>query len=367
MNIFIGFSFYGAGNIGDDLMLQGFVDGVLDNLGDHCNIFCCISKDRIASQQLRFPAISWVPDIMKERLRLLNISDFWLGVGGTPFQGSSGDWLLEQIAFDLDHLHPSTTAVMLGVGAETEVLRYSNLVSKICNRLNTIFTRDISSADILLNGVGVTRSKVKSAGDLAHPALKSLFPGAARRGLFKTGICFYQEKCSRDTLRSLRAFVNSKGDESRVVFFANETRLVGFERTLYYRMYPRHLLRFWLNNDRPVLLIPRYEVSSIEQLVSHFQQFNIVLASRYHALLTAAWAGCHVVALGRSSKITTLAVQLDIPLVHDPYDLSQLHAAFHAASRVNRDKLETLRDATLKSCADVVQLIESQSHRKCTS
>lgn len=363
MNIFLGFSFYGAGNIGDDLMLEGFIDSVVKPLGGQCKFFCCIHKSRIASQKLRFPAIKWISNIPEERLRLLKKADMWLGVGGTPFQGTSGSWLVDQVVYDLDQLSPAAPAVMIGVGAELEVLGYAQLTTRICDRLSRIYTRDVQSANILVDELGVNASKVRASGDLAHLALKNIFSSNSCNLPGRTAICFYQEECQDQTLSSLREFAISKSKDSIILFFANEVRRSGFERSLFLRIFGRrHWIRFWLNRDRPKLLIPRYQSSPISRLVFHFSRFDTVLSSRYHALLTAAWAGCRVVGLGRSSKISALSDELLIPLVLDPYLVSELQEASSKAPLVDRTKLEELHSAASDSCAELIQLIKMLAH-----
>ena len=60
---------------------------------------------------------------------------------------------------------------------------------------------------------------------------------------------------------------------------------------------------------------PDYDAANAHEMIEHFEDYSIVISSRYHALLTAAWAGARVAALARSSKLRFLAEELDVPLV----------------------------------------------------
>jgi polysaccharide pyruvyl transferase WcaK-like protein len=86
----IGFNFYGAGNIGDDLMLFGFLQA-MQQRGDRISLTCC-SPYSLAPLRRRFPQIDWRPDTEAEREEAMRHADIWLGVGATTFQLKSGQW-----------------------------------------------------------------------------------------------------------------------------------------------------------------------------------------------------------------------------------------------------------------------------------
>ena len=59
MHLHIGHTFFGAGNIGDDLVLAGFLDGISGAPGLRLT---CGTRYDIASQRRRFPQIEWSVD-----------------------------------------------------------------------------------------------------------------------------------------------------------------------------------------------------------------------------------------------------------------------------------------------------------------
>lgn len=94
--IHIGHHFFGSGNIGDDLMLAGFLDLAGTWLAG-ATFTCSTPFDR-ACQQRRFPAIEWLPYEPAVRAASIEACDAWVGVGDTPFQTDVGTWLLDHLA-----------------------------------------------------------------------------------------------------------------------------------------------------------------------------------------------------------------------------------------------------------------------------
>src|SRR5262245_9671031 len=94
--IHIGHHFFGAGNFGDDLMLQGFLDACA---GREDTFTCCMP---FGSQHRRFPRVEWRSYEAAAREQSVRDCDVWLGLGGTPFQSDSGPWFLEHLAEELE-------------------------------------------------------------------------------------------------------------------------------------------------------------------------------------------------------------------------------------------------------------------------
>lgn len=85
-----------------------------------------------------------------------------------------------------------------------------------------------------------------------------------------------------------------------------------------------------------------FNLKSTAELVSHYPECDTIIASRYHALLTAAWAGCKVVSIERSSKVTVLAELLGIPEVKKPITSGKLFSALEKAKLIDRNILNSL-------------------------
>ncbi len=87
--------------------------------------------------------------------------------------------------------------------------------------------------------------------------------------------------------------------------FANDANTDGmFEHGIYKKMigpFERKLTR-----GLSFLLPLYFEKRPLTLLLEHYRVCSTIMTSRYHALLTAAWAGCKIVALERSSKLLPL-------------------------------------------------------------
>lgn len=349
---FLGFSFYGAGNIGDDLMLDGF----LTQGGSGLHLVGYVPRP-VSCLVRRAPDVTWMHDVPGERRQGISTAQRWIGVGDTPFQATSGTWLLDQIADDMAVLPGHAIATMCGVGAESEVMRHRDLVVKICARLDRIATRDAFSAEILLDCLPPEqRSKIRVGSDLAHISLKRLFPSAPDQGPRRhgVGICYYSESINPSNFAALQEMIRSSSRRERMVLIANETR-PEFESDIYSRM----LGWKWLRNAFPSLLAPRiilppYQEGGLEELVGFYADIETVLSSRYHSLLTAAWAGCRLAALSRSSKIVALAKELDIPLVSEPFTPQAIRTAIQEARVVPRAQLLDLALLAASSVHDTL-------------
>jgi hypothetical protein len=82
MDNLLGFDFYGTGNIGDELMLDGLpgAGGAADAIPLQCVIR---DERRITTLARRFPAVQWT-SAEEKRYRK------WMGVGSTPIQCTVG-------------------------------------------------------------------------------------------------------------------------------------------------------------------------------------------------------------------------------------------------------------------------------------
>jgi len=335
-NLFLGFGFYGAGNIGDDLMLQGFLQEFVG--ASSPRLTCSLPAKWVPTQQKRFDCIDWLSLSTEERKEKLTSFDCWIGVGGTPFQATNGPWLLNGILSDFEAA-PGTRKFMIGVGCEKEVLRERSLAQRILNMTDFIWTRDEASRKVLVDDLGADPKKVSLGGDLAHLSLRKIFPASAESQTQQSvGIVYFTNSDETDSRAAIKKFIGNFPSDLKPIFFANDVRKKGFEKTTY-----KELFSTWkrLRGTSPRFFTPDYAAENVEELVSHYRGFSVIMACRYHALLTAAWAGCRVVALDRSSKIRFLASELDIPLVATPFTEESLHEGFMNAKRVSRQLLES--------------------------
>lgn len=356
MKLFLGFDFYGAGNVGDDLMLAGFLDILLQHPSVRIS---CIIPHNIRCLSRRFPEVEWLSSSQSNRAEIISRHDCWVGVGDTPFQIMSGPWFLNRILMDIDTIGArSTPMYMLGVGAESEALKAKDVVSQIARAMKHVWTRDKFTYHLLTDRFLLNTGKVTIGSDLANIFLEEIFsevsPISNRQ--YELAVTYYAERHNKTDINQLRKFIKHIGSHKSTIFVGNETRESGsFEYGIYRTLFGG--VRKLIKKKSVDYYMPDYENSNLDELVKHFQDYKVVMASRYHSLLAAAWAGCRSVALARSSKIEALANELNIPLLKSPFSLESFYDGYEKAEYVSRECLKQMaasaRNSVLGFCSRI--------------
>jgi len=348
----LGFNFYGYGNVGDDMMLAGF----LKVWPESRPLFSVVSRSQCSILSRRFPNVKWIAEGGAEPEY-----DLWLGVGDTPIQVLSGLFFLEYLEVELERARSNgAKVVFLGVGAEREALRERARFSKVLENVDLLLTRDAATHQILVHDFAIEPSSVYLGGDLAHIYLQEIIGpqwGLADRPL-EIAVNYYAErKRRRSSLVALRWLQEQQSMAKTVAFLSNEARLLdGLEA----RHYAELAWVTCLNSRREAvaLLSPNRWAASLDDMVAHFATIQTVMSSRYHCLLLAAWSGCRTYGLGRSSKIESLCGDIDIEftseraLSNDALDRGMERAKRVPLSLLN-SKADRSREAVRRALAQV--------------
>lgn len=341
MKLFMGFNFYGAGNVGDDLMLAGLTEHLKSKPDYEVSCFCPYN---INSQRKRFPEIKWYKEYRRinilhsyYRQRIIKKHDKWIGVGDTPFQNTGGSWLVDHILNDCEKI--SIPKYMLGVGAEKEAIDLKDRISRIIDSMEKIWTRDRFSEEFL-SYISKNEGKYKiiEGCDLANISLYKIFKknNELDNRKIDIGFNFFAEEKNIEDINQICDFINKISSNKSILYFANETRKGPYFEYGYYKLINKRI------QSKIQFFSPSYSDDTIEDLVSHYKNYKVVITSRYHSLLIAAWAGCKVVCLHRSSKVSELAKQLDIPIVMPPFTAENIQNGYESAKTVEIRKLEEL-------------------------
>jgi hypothetical protein len=330
----LGFNVYGAGNPGDDLTLAG----TLELLPPHVRVVGYLPLAHLGPMRIRFPRVEWLPAPGPAP----RADEVWLGAGVTPIQVLSGSGFIRHLETELLGRRYRRT-VMSGIGVEEEALPEAARFRRILERVDFITARDDMSAAFLIRELGVPPSRVRAGGDLANLFLEtasSVEPDNRDRPV-TVAVNFYRERFDLRSRLALARFFRHRPRGEYWCFLLNETRTFPHSERALYRVHQglwglanRH---GWLPMITPNYLSPR-----IEDLVSHLAHIETVLATRYHLLLAAAWYGCRVCGIARSSKIAALCGDLDIPIIDGPLTERTLHRGIAAARRVDRERLVDL-------------------------
>lgn len=338
-SVFIGHDFFGAGNFGDDLMLDGFLRS-LDDFDARGAVVACIPHD-IESQRRRFPAIQWLESSdPQQRERALQDCDVWLGLGDTPFQLTSGPWSLDHLDRERELcLRLGKPMVFLGVGCEGPETVQDPRARRVIQAAERIWTRDQRSAEAI--ALVAEPGVVEAGADLAHIAL-----GAAHRPALEP-----------DVLGLLLAFETAGTVEMQAVERLLSRRAAGGTRWMIQEARSFPFSERW-NFSRLSegaqhsldLMAMDYSTDTLEEFLAHFGAPGTVLSTRYHGALIAAWHGCRVGVIARSEKLAGIASDFDVPCLERVCESWQLAILMWEAVAVETSRLHAQRDRAMAMC-----------------
>jgi hypothetical protein len=162
-------------------------------------------------------------------------------------------------------------------------------------------------------------------------------------GEFKLGVIIGYDTLSKRDLASIKDALNTL--RHPVAFITGDCRDgPGFEYQLF-KSWTKH----WFSPLRGKLVLrrPDYDRCALLDLVKPVTECETILSSRFHGILTAAWFGCKVAALGRGTKVTALAKECDIPCVEPPFDAEKIRETIKNACPVDRNRLREIKEMSL--------------------
>lgn len=298
--IYIGHHFWGSGNIGDDLMLAGFL-AACEQAGYSPDLTCAVlpSVD-LASQKLRFPQIRWLQYDDPIREAAIREADVWLGLGDTPFQMDSGTWfemhLLSDFYLCSRHNKPM---YFLGIGVESAQALDTDNIRTVLGNVNHVWTRDAQSAALL--GATEVQNKITVGADLANIVL-----AMQERPQPEPNSIAFVLNFERPEAFSQQGIVDvlDRTSGARQFWLAQEVRAVGHTERALYAELPEQV------RERVPVQVPDYAGARTQDLLATWPSVEQLVSSRYHALLVGAWQGSRLVAIERSAKVWGLTEQL---------------------------------------------------------
>lgn len=346
--VFLSFDFYGAGNIGDDLMLEGFLN-CFEN--QEIEFHCCVPRN-FTHQQFRFDKVKFSD--YKRREETAGGCKIWVGVGDTPVQVKSGEWFINRLEADSEMKNKYNPVIyFIGIGAEKEAVSRKDTFTKILKSVDHIWTRDNATTSVLTNDFNLSSEKVTTSSDLANIFLKTIFsdPEVIYGRKYELGFCYYDENSDTKDLNNAETFLK-KFKKGKILLFGNDVnKKVNFEYALYEKMFSG--IRKFLYRHINIHIPDYFGKVKTDRLVDHYSECKTVMTSRYHALLTAAWAGCRVISIERSSKVTSLAEELGIKEIRKPITRDKLEQGFNDAETVDRNLLLKLHLNALESVSEL--------------
>lgn len=284
-------------------MLGGFLRA-LGEIDPGARVTGAVPFDREALER-RFPGTRWHGMETAARRECIAACDVWLGLGGSPFQHARSRWFVDHLEEEASLCRELAKPMwFLGIGVQTQEELADPAVRSVCAQARGIWTRDGASAKRIEHTN--PEARITAAADLAHVHLEAQPPPAAEKGTVAIVANFdFGEWPGRDA--ALDALESS--GPSRKIWLAQESReLPGAEHALY-RGLPEWRRRGW------ELVSPDRAGASLEAVIAGWPGTEILLTSRYHAALTASWAGSRVVVIGTNEKLRAAAEELGAPLI----------------------------------------------------
>jgi polysaccharide pyruvyl transferase WcaK-like protein len=346
--IHLGHHFYGAGNLGDDFMLAGFL-GATRQLAPEATFTSCVPFP-LEPLRRRFPDVAWLPYDDATRARCITDCDAWLGLGGSPFQSAQSRWFVDHLIADAAHCAQAGKPMFfLGVGVQTTVELAAPDIRRVCDQAVRIWTRDTASAERLA-ALGAAE-RIAAAADCAHLWFRDVRPPAAATGRltlvanFDYGTWPGQAEC----LSALEKFTASER-----VWLAQESReLPGAERALFATLPSEQRSRWrFVSPEEPGMPLPT--------VFARWPSGEWLVTARYHAALAGAWAGSKIVVLDTNEKLRAAAREFSAPLLSPDARESDIMKALAAATTVNHE-VRSQAEHAFRACAEFVQAVNQRS------
>lgn len=353
MRIHLGHHFYGAGNLGDDFMLAGFL-AALRTLAPTATYTCCVPFP-LDPLRRRFPAITWLPCDEPSRAKCIAECSAWLGLGGSPFQSALSRWFVDHLVSEAALCaHAHKPMYFLGVGVQASAELADPDVQRICAQAAAIWTRDDASAERL--AALPLPPPIASAADLAHLFFRETPPPAASAGRLTLVANFDYGAWPGQAafLTAAQASVPGLAITERVWLAQESRELPGAERALYGAL-PQ------VEQARWSLCIPDVSPTPAESLASAVGRWpsgEWLVTARFHAALAGAWAGSKIAILATNEKLRAVSRELACPLLATDADAATVTHTLQSLSSqagVARAALDLAADRAFDACAAFVR------------
>jgi hypothetical protein len=320
VRIHLGHHFYGAGNLGDDFMLAGFL-AAMRVLAPRATYTCSVPF-ALEAMRRRFPEVSWHPYETALRERCIAECDVWLGLGGSPFQHALSRWFVDHLAEDMALCERGRKPMFyLGIGVQSRAELIDPVVRRLAAHAAGIWTRDPASAEYLASLP--VPPPIEAAADLAHVFFRDGSPPAARAGrlTFVPNFDYHAWPAQDVFLGALEAWPARER-----IWLAQETReLPGAERALHAALPAERQARWRLE-------VPDVPGAPLAKALGRWPSGEWLVTARFHAALAGAWAGSRVVVIATNEKLRAAARELHCPSVSPDTDAAGLTRALHAAA-----------------------------------
>ena len=157
----------------------------------------------------------------------------------------------------------------------------------------------------------------------------------------------------------IKEFINYlKGKESKLKLLVNEVRSK-FEKKLYKKLLPWYMFGKLKGLHVEIDSPPYFRGKDCLELMNGILDCHSIISSRYHSVLAAAYAGCRVGVIARSSKLEWLAKDLNLPFVSLPITLEKLIYLYDSAAVCEKNALDKAQTRVYSAIDDIKKIFIS--------
>jgi len=320
--IHIGHHFYGSGNLGDDWMLAGF----LNHIPESYQLSCCSPYD-LRPLSLRFPRIHWMPYTEAYRKEAIANCDAWLGLGGSPFQHSVSSWFTDHLKSEAHWCkYDNKPMYFLGIGGQDEAAYRNTILKTVADQARHIWTRD-ESTYVAVKKLVKDNTRIDLASDLAHSFFETYSLQSIQSRTLATVLNF--DYANWPNLNIAIQALNALPTDRKLWLIQESRVLPGAEQDLYKQL-DNSLKSLW------EIYLADIPGCSLKTLAEHWPSTEYLFTARFHSALASAWAGTKTVVINTNSKLESIALDLQVPLVGVNATPEMIIQAFSQAKPVPR-------------------------------
>ncbi|MDD3179155.1 MAG: hypothetical protein PHQ04_02260 [Opitutaceae bacterium] len=343
--IHIGHHFFGAGNLGDDFMLAGFL-AAMRPWKDQMRLTCCVPH-ALEPLRRRFPEIDWLPYDEPTRRSCIEQCDVWLGLGGSPFQCAVSRWFIDHLIAEAHQCARAHKPMFfLGVGGQDSAAYALPEVRAVCAQAEIVWPRDADTAEKLSRAL--PGGRIRLGADLAHLFFAQHSPPVAAAGRLTAVLNF--DYADWPGLPAALAALERLPATERVWLAQESRRLPGAEQELFDQLPPSAQGRWRLQ-------VADSRAATPEESLARWPSGEWLLSARYHATLAGAWAGSRAVVIATNEKLRGAAIDCGYLTLEPSARETALAEKLQRSNPPPRTQLAQFASKARQACVDFAATI----------
>jgi polysaccharide pyruvyl transferase WcaK-like protein len=228
--------------------------------------------------------------------------------------------------------------VYLGVGCESAAAANDRRSQALLAASTRVWTRDSLSTELL--AAAYPSAAIQTGSDLAHLEFEIGVSSTPEQGVL--GLLIAYEREGAVPTRALEDLIEGRPGAPLRWLIQEERSFPYTERWSYAALTE--------STQQQMSVMPfDYHHDSVDAFLAHFGSPEIVVSTRYHGTLVAAWQGSRVAVIARSAKLRGIAEDLDLPWTEHIATAADLRTLIERARPARPERLnrQSARAATM--------------------